>query len=151
MKVDIQKIKELREKTGVSVSQCRQALEKAEGDLNGALKFLKEWGAQVAEKKSERPTGAGLIEAYVHADGRTASLVEIFCETDFVAKTPEFKALAHELALQAASMNPKNEKALLDQEYIREPDKKIKDLLTEKIALLGENIKIGRFVRWKLI
>ena len=151
MKVDIQKIKELREKTGVSVSQCRQALEKAGGDLNGARKFLKEWGIEIAEKKSDRPTGSGRIEAYVHADGRTASLVELLCETDFVAKTEEFKDFAHNLALQVASMAPKNEKALFDQEYIREPDKKIKDLLTEKIALLGENIKMGRFVRWKLI
>jgi len=150
IKISIEDIKRLREQTGAGVLDCRQALEEAGGDKEKALAILTKKGFEKAQKKEGRQTGTGAIGCYLHTDGKVASLVEVFCETDFVARIEEFKKLAHELALQVASMSPKDEKALLDQEYIREPTKKISQLLTEKKALLGENIKIGRMVRVKL-
>lgn len=150
MKVDITKIKELRDKTGISIADCRVALEKAGGDLEKALKFLKDRGAEIAQKKAARPTGNGLIETYMHAGGRVAAMVELACETDFVARTDEFRNLAHELAMQVASMDPKDVGELEKQEYIRDPSLKVKDLITNVVAKIGENIKIVRFVRFEL-
>ncbi|MBM3209644.1 translation elongation factor Ts [Candidatus Shapirobacteria bacterium] len=150
MKVELKKLKELREKTGVSLMKCREALEESSGDPGEALKFLQAWGAAVAEKKAERVTASGLVEAYTHANGKVASIVKVACETDFVARTADFKELAHELAMQIAAMDPKNVKELLGQEYIREPERIVDDLLKEKIAKLGENIKIEEFVRLEL-
>jgi elongation factor Ts len=149
-KFSLAAIKRLRELTGAGILDCRQALEEAGGDEKEAAAILKTKGFAKAQKKEGRETAAGAIGCYLHTDGKVASLVELFCETDFVAKTEEFKTFAHELAMQVASMNPKNGKVLLDQEYIREPTKKISDLLIEKKALLGENIKIGRLVRIKV-
>lgn len=150
MKIDISKIKELRDKTGVSVGECRAALEKSGGDLENALKVLKERGVEIAQKKSERTLGAGLVETYVHQDGRVAAMVELACETDFVARTADFKNLAHELSMQIASMDPKDVEDLEKQGYIRDPSLKIKDLVTNAIAKIEENIKIVRFIRFEL-
>jgi elongation factor Ts len=147
MKITAQQIKELREKTQAGFSDCKNALEKAEGDMKKAEEILKEKGFEKAAKKSDRETAQGLVESYVHQTGKVGVLVTLLCETDFVARTDEFKILAHEIAMQVAAMNPKDTKALLTQDYIRDGSKKINDLVQEAIAKLGENIKIGDFQR----
>ncbi len=146
MKVETAKIKELREKTGAGINDCREAILESKGDLKKAEEILQKKGFEKALKKGDRETGQGLVEAYVHA-GRIGVLVELNCETDFVARTDEFKTLAHEIALQVSSMNPKNTEELLKQEYIRDGSKTIEDLIKAAIAKLGENIVLGRFNR----
>jgi len=150
MKVSIDKIKELRESTGISISECKAALEEARGDIKIAKEILRQKGIEAAEKKSERVVGQGLIETYVHANGKIAAMVEVNCETDFVARTPDFKDLAHEIAMQVCAMDPKDVSELLRQEYIRDNEMTIGDLVKEKISKLGENIKVKRFVRFEL-
>lgn len=149
MAVDVKLIKQLRDKTSAGVSDVRAALEEASGDFKKAEEILKKKGFERASKKADRATRAGLIEAYVH-QSRVGALVELLCETDFVARTDEFKTLAHEIAMQVASMNPKDNSALLRQEYIRDPSKTIQDLIREAIAKLGENIIVARFSRFEL-
>lgn len=148
--ITIDQIKKLRESTGGGVMECRRALEEAKGDEKKAAELLTKWGVERAAKKSDRATKAGIVESYVHAGGKVGVLMEINCETDFVAKTDDFKNLAHEISLQIASMNPKDVKTLLDQEYIRDPKLKIGDLIKQTIGKLGENITLARFVRYQL-
>ena len=149
MTVDVNLIKTLREKTGAGIADCREVLEESKGDIKKAEELLKARGFEKAAKKGDRATNAGLIDSYVH-NGRVGSMVELMCETDFVARTDEFKELAHEISMQVASMNPKDVKVLEKQEYIRDPSKTIGDLVKEAIAKLGENITIGRFQRFEL-
>src|SRR3989344_4418922 len=149
MTVSLDLIKQLRDRTSAGVADVRQALEDSKGDLKRAEELLRKKGFEKAAKKGDRVTNAGLIESYVH-QGRIGALVEVACETDFVARTDEFKTLAHEIAMQVASMNPKDNSALLEQEYIRDPSKTIGDLIKEAIAKLGENITVGRFSRFEL-
>ena len=149
MTVDVQLIKQLRERTSAGVADVREALEESGNDMKKAEEILRERGIARAAKKGDRATNAGLIESYVH-QGRVGVLVEIMCETDFVARTDEFKALAHEVAMQVASMNPKNVQVLLKQEYIRDPSKTVDDLIKAAIAKLGENITIDRISRFEL-
>lgn len=144
--VSLDLLKKLRAETLAGVSDCRQALEDAGCDYTKAKKLLMERGLQKAAKKADRRTGSGLVESYVHA-GKLGVLVEVRCETDFVAKTDEFKHVAHEIALQVAATNPKDAKALLASPYIRDPQKTIEALVKETIAKLGENITVGRFSR----
>lgn len=150
MKVSVDQVKKLRAQTGAPIMECRVALEKYEGDEKKAKEWLKAKGLEKAEKKSQRKVGAGLVEAYTHTDGKIGVLIEVLCETDFVARNQDFKNFAHELALQVASMNPKNIDELLSQPWIRDETKKISDLVKEKIAQFGENIKISRFERFAL-
>jgi len=150
MKIQIDQIKKLREKTGAGIADSRKALDEAKGDLKKAEKLVKSWGAEIASKKSDRVTGAGKVETYIHGEGKVGSMVEIACETDFVAKTEDFKKLAHEVAMQVAAMDPKDVKELLAQDYIRESAKTIGDLVTETIAKVGENIVVKRFIRFEL-
>ena len=150
MKISIDQVKKLRKETGAPIMECRTALEKYEGDGKKAKEWLKAKGLEKAEKKSQRKVGAGLVEAYTHTDGKIGVLIEVLCETDFVARNQDFKNFAHELALQVASMNPKNIDELLSQPWIRDETKKISDLVKEKIAQFGENIKISRFERFEL-
>ncbi len=149
MAVDVSLIKKLREKTGAGVVDVREALEMSSNDLKKAEGILKKKGFERASKKADHETNSGLIESYVH-QGRVGAIVEVLCETDFVARTDEFKTLAHEIAMQVASMNPKDSSSLLKQEYIRDPEKTIGDLVKEAIAKLGENITIGRISRFEL-
>lgn len=144
--MDITKIKQLREKTGAGIADCRKALEETKGDLVKAEAWLREKGIEKAAKKSDRETATGLVETYVHS-GKIGVLVEILCETDFVARTDDFKKLAHEVAMQVSAMNPKNSEELLKQAYIRDPKLTIEDLVKSLIAKVGENIKVKRFVR----
>ena len=165
MKISTDMIKELREQSGAGVMDCRGALLDCEGDMEKALQVLKEKGLLKAQKKAERTTGQGLVEAYVHTAGRIGALIEINCETDFVARTDEFKDLAHCLAMQVAALSPKfiaeedvpegediepQEACLLLQPYIKDPTLTVKDVIIETIAKVGENIKVSRFIRYEL-
>lgn len=150
MAIDITLLKRLREETQVSIADCRKALEESGGDYQKALEWLRKHGIEKAEKKTERETSQGLINSYIHQNGRVGALVELLCETDFVARTSEFKNLAHEIAMQVAAMNPKNVEALLKQEYIRDNSKTVSDLVKETIAKLGENIILKNFTRYEL-
>jgi len=148
--IKLEQIKKLREKTKAGVMDCRQALEECSGDFQKACEWLRKKGIASAGKREGRETQAGLVEAYVHPDSRIASVVELACETDFVARNEEFKKLAHELALQVAAMNPENVEELLAQPWIRDEKTLVGDLVKEIIARLGENIVIRRIFRCEL-
>lgn len=150
MAVNIDDLKKLRAETSASIGDVRKALEESEGDLKAARAWLQKKGFERAEKKGDRVTEQGLVEAYIHANGKIGVLVELLCETDFVARTDEFKTLAKEISMQVAAMNPKNVEELLDQDYIRDGSKKIGDLVKETIAKLGENITLKRFSRLEI-
>lgn len=142
-------IQELRAKTGVSVMAVKRALERSAGDIENALKFLKEEGALVASQKRERATKSGIIQSYVHS-GKIGVLVELRCETDFVAQNPEFQSFGREICLQVAALNPEDVEALLKTPYIRDTQRTISDLLKEAKLKFGENIEISRFSRLEL-
>ncbi len=146
----IDQIKKLRSETSAGVIDTKKALEESGGDLEKAKKLLKERGVAKQAKKSDRPSSEGLVATYVHATGKIASLVELFCETDFVARTEDFKKLSQELALQVAATDPKDSGELLSQDYVREPSKTVQDLINEVIAKVGENVRVGRFVRFQI-
>lgn len=129
--------------------ECKKALEEARGSFKEAKKLLKDKGVEKAREKIERQTAQGVIESCTH-QGKIGVLVELLCETDFVAKNTQFRSLAHDLALQIISMDPKDEKELLTQPFIKDESKMILDLINEKIAKTGENIKVKRFIRWEL-
>ena len=193
MGIDAKLVKTLREKTGAGMMDCKNALVDSNGDLDKAVDYLRKSGVAKAEKKGTRDTREGLVYSYIHAGGRLGVLLELNCETDFVAKTDGFTELAHNLAMQIAATNPLSldresiddeiiarekeiftdqaksegkpdniiekmvegrlskffqESCLLEQTYIKDPDKKVSDLLTETIATLGENITINRFIRF---
>lgn len=148
--IDVVKIKQLREKTGAGIAECREALEKSGDDLKKAEKWLKEHGIAKANEKVNRETSAGLIESYIHTGGKIGVLIEINCETDFVAKTDEFKNLVHEVALQISAMKPKDVDELMIQPYIRDPNMTVDQLIKSVIAKLGENIRIKIFFRLAL-
>lgn len=146
MAVDVNLIKQLREETGAGIADCREALQETKGNLEEAKKVLHKKGLDKAGSKSDRVVKAGVVETYSHG-GKIGVLVEVLCETDFVAKTDDFKKLAHEIALQIASMNPDSAEELMQQDYIRDPGMKIEDLVKASIAKLGENIQLGRMSR----
>lgn len=146
----IDQLKQLREATGISISECKKALEQAGGDMEKARELLRSWGKSVAEKKQTREVGEGLIEAYIHATGKLGALLDVRCETDFVSRSPEFKALCHELALQVASMECETVEELLAQPYVRDPSRTIKDILSDAIAKVGENIVVKRISRFEI-
>jgi len=193
MSISTDLIKELRQSTGAGVLACRKALEDSNGDLEKAASLLREQGLVKAGKRSDRATHNGMLDLYSHGEGRVGVMVEINCETDFVARTQEFREFAHEIALQVAAVAPSwvdvddvpedvvqegrekareqavaekkpdkvidrivegrmkkffEETCLLEQVYIRDDSKSVKDLLNETIAKTGENISIRRFVRW---
>jgi elongation factor Ts len=150
MTINLNDLKRLRIDTAASVSDCRQALEDSKGDYKKALTWLTVRAKAIAEKKAERVTGQGIIDSYLHAGGKVGVLIELLCETDFVARTDEFKNLAKEIGMQVAAMKPENVIALLKQEYIRDQSMTIADLLKSTIGKLGENITIKRFQRFEV-
>lgn len=150
MKISIEQIKKLREETLAGISDCRQALEDANGDYSKAKKLLVERGLEKAAKKEGKEVTEGVVESYVHATGKVGVLVELRCETDFVARNEEFKKIAHEVALQVAAVNPKDVDALLASPYIRDMSKTVGDLVKAGVAKLGENIAVARFSRIEL-
>ena len=195
MTINAKIVKELRDKTGAGMMDCKNALKETQGDLEKAVDHLRKTGIAKAEKKGERTAKEGLVFSYIHHGGRLGVLVELNCETDFVAKTDGFSDLAHSLAMQIAATNPlsikrddvdksllEREKAifseqakesgkpenildkivegrvekfftescLLEQQFIKDPERKVIDLLTEAVATLGENIIINRFTRYAI-
>ena len=143
-------VKRLREETGAGVMDCKRALEESKGDFERAKALIKERGLAKAQKKSDREAKEGIVEAYVHAGGRIGAMVEVSSETDFVARNPEFRELAKELAMQVAAMDPKDVDELLEQAYIRDASKKVGELVTGIAAATGENVRVRRFKRFQL-
>ncbi len=188
-------VKTLREKTGAGMMDCKRALEEANGNMDAAIEILRKKGAATAAKRADKETNQGVVEAYIHAGGRIGAMVELNCETDFVAKTPGFKQLAHDIAMQIAAMNPQyisrenvdkaviekeieiyktqamnegkpeqvaekiaqgriekfyQEFVLLEQSFIKDSGKTIKDIIDEEMGRVGEKISIRRFVRFHL-
>ena len=165
MEVSVEAVKALREETGAGVMDCKRALEQSEGDMTKAKDILREKGIESATKKASRATNEGLVESYIHSGGRIGVLLEVNCETDFVARTSEFQELAHSLAMQVAAMAPAyldktdipegedldpREVCLLQQSFIREPDQTVQDLVSAAVGRLGENIRVRRFSRFAL-
>ena len=195
MEITTQMVKELRQATGAGVLDCRKALEAANGDFDKAVTLLREKGLAAAAKKASREAKEGLVGVYVHPGSKMAAIVEVNCETDFVARTPEFQQLAKDLAMQVVAARPRwltpdevpadvleaekdiyrkqladqgkpehimdriiegklkkfyEETCLMEQDFIKNPDVKVKDLVTEHIARLGENIKVRRFARFEV-
>ncbi len=167
MATNTELIKELRNRTSAGVMDCKKALDEVNGDVDQAEIILREKGIASAAKKADRDTEQGLIETYIHSGGRIAAMVEVNCETDFVARTEEFSKLAHDIAMQVAAMDPKTVEAiqsnpnsaaeneeeghsLLQQPFIKDPSKNIQDLINETVGKLGENIRVRRFKRYSL-
>jgi elongation factor Ts len=156
-------IKELREKTGAGIMECKRAIDDAIGDLSKAEQLLKERGLAKALKKLQNEANQGIVDSYIHAGGRIGALVEVNCQTDFVARNDEFRALVHDIAMQVAAMNPSRisdeepipdgavgDVPLLDQPFIKDNNRTVRDLVHEGIAKLGENIVVRRFARFEL-
>jgi elongation factor Ts len=158
-------VKELRELTGAGVMDCKSVLEEAEGDHERAIALLRERGLALAEKRAQRETSQGLVDCYIHAGGRIGTMVEVNCETDFVARTDDFKTLVHNLAMQVAATNPLSvseedlpsgaegdpkEICLLRQSFIKDESRTIDEVVKEVIAKTGENIRVRRFARFEL-
>ena len=165
MTTTVEQIKALRELTGAGIMDCKRALEQADGDLESAQRVLRVMGVASAAKKASRETNEGLVESYIHSGGRIGALVELNCETDFVARTDDLKDLAHNIAMQVAAMSPiyvdegdipddddqnPQEVCLLQQAFIRDQSVTIQDLLGEAIGKIGENIRVRRFARFAL-
>lgn len=165
MKPTIDAVKELRDRTSAGVMECNRALVEARGDIEKAIQFLRERGAETAEKKRDAVASDGIVEAYIHHTKRVGSLVELNCETDFVAHTDEFKELARNIAMQVAAACPRfidsedmpvdagmdaQTVCLLSQPFIKEPDRTVRDVITDMVAKVGENIKVRRFARFEL-
>ncbi len=138
---------QLRDEMGAGVMDVKRALEECDGDVDKARQWLSEKAIKTAEKKADREAGEGVIGSYVHTTGKVAALVTLNCETDFVARTPDFQNLAREVAMQVASMNPETVEELLAQPYIRDAKKSIAELVKETAGKLGENVVVKEFSR----
>ncbi len=143
-------IKILRNETGLSIAEVRNALGEASGDKDKALTFLKKRSAEVALKKGERALGSGSVASYIHGGGTSGTLVELSCETDFVAKNEEFKNLARDIAMHIAAMNPTDTTELLTQPFVKSPDKTIQDLINGAIQKFGERTEVRRFSKFSV-
>ncbi len=165
MAVTKEDIMALREKTGAGIMDTKRALEETNGNVAKAEEILRERAMKVAVKKAERTTGQGLVETYIHGNGRIGAMVEVNCETDFVARTEQFRTLVHDIAMQVAAMDPQyvgdepdappttpetGENRLLYQAFIKNPSKTIKELVTDTVGAVGENIRIRRFARFQV-
>ena len=147
--VTIDQIKQLREETGISILECKKALEAAGCDMGKAKEILKKWGKDVAAKKGGRSTQQGIIDSYIHPNKRIGVLIELKCESDFVAKSDDFRNLAHELCLQFAAVASDSESRLGDP-WIKDSSKTVKDLIEAAIAKMGENIVLGAVERLEI-
>lgn len=165
MNMSLDAVKLLRDQTGAGIMDCKKALEDAGGDTDRAIELLLEKGVALAAKKSDRETGQGLVQSYIHQGGKVAALVEVNCETDFVARTDEFQQLVYDIAMQIAAMDPVCVSsddipqdtdsltvgtALMDQDFIKDSSKTVRDLINETVGKVGENIRVRRFVRYAL-
>jgi len=150
MAVSTEQIKKLRKETSAPVMEVKRALEETGGDAEKAKSILKKKAVDRAEKKKGREAGDGTVFTYTHQGGKVGVILELRCETDFVARTDVFQNLGKELSLQIASMDPEGVEELLEQDYIREPDKKIADLVAEASGTLGEHVRVERFTRYAI-
>lgn len=150
MTVSLEDTKTLRELTGAGVMKCKRALEEASGDAEKARKILKKLSLEKIARRSGRETSQGLVHAYIHNGEKVGALVKLLCETDFVVKTPEFRQLVHDIAMQAAALKPESVDQLWDSEFIKDTGKKVGDLVNEASAKLGENIRIADFVVYEV-
>ena len=176
MAITTAQIKELREKSGAGIMESKRALEETSGNIDKAVELLRQQGVAKAGKKADRAASQGLVEPYIHGGGRIGALVEVNCETDFVARTPDFQSLAHDIAMQVAASSPRyvsgddipesdfsgleaefgsresavTAVALLDQVFIKDGKKTVRELVKEHIGKLGENIVVSRFSRFEL-
>lgn len=146
----INQVKKLREELGLGIMEIKAALEEAKGDEAKAKQILKDKGFAKAEKRAEREVKAGRVATYTHTTGMVGAMVELLCETDFVAKNEEFIGVSRDLCLQVVAMDPATVEDLLEQEFIKDGSLKIKDIVTALSAKFGENIKIGRMARFSL-
>ncbi len=146
----IELVKKLRIETGLSIAELKSAVEEAQGDEAKAKEILKNLGLKKVEKRAEKETHQGRVATYTHSTGKIGVMVELLCETDFVAKNEEFVGVTRDLCLQIAAMNPETVEALLEMEFIKDPSKKIKDLVAALVAKFGENIKVGRMCRFEI-
>ncbi|OGM93277.1 translation elongation factor Ts [Candidatus Wolfebacteria bacterium RIFOXYB2_FULL_49_7] len=142
-------VAKLRELTGAGVVECKKALDEAEGDFDRAKDIIFERGIARAEKKSERATGAGLLETYIH-NGRVSVMLELRCETDFVARNEKFQVLAHDIAIHIAAMDPATVEELYAQQYVKDPSMTVEELVKNLIGTIGENMKVEKFIRFEL-
>ncbi len=163
--MSVEAIKELRERTSAGIMDCKRALQESKGDLARAEEILREHGIASAAKKASRATNQGVVESYIHSGGRIGAIVEVNCETDFVARTPDFKELAHDLAMQVAAMSPlyvddsdipdgdevdPQQACIMQQPFIKDPSQTVQDLVNQAISKLGENVRVRRFTRFSL-
>lgn len=146
MAISAEVVKELRDKTGVSVMECKKALEEAGGDMGKALGILRERATASADKKASRSLGAGTVSSYIHATGQVGAMILLSCETDFVSKNEEFTKLAREIAMHIAAMRPENKEALLLQPYIKDQAKTIGDLIRGATQKFGERIEVSEMI-----
>jgi len=146
----IELVKKIRQETGYSIGEIKLAVEKAEGDEKKAMEFLKELGIKQMEKRAEKEVHQGRVATYTHTTGKIGVMVELLCETDFVAKNEEFVAVTRDLCLQIAAMSPETVDELLEMDFVKDPSKKIKDLVTALVGKFGENIKIGKMARFEI-
>jgi|SRR3989344_1722862 len=142
---NIDKVKQLRDQTGLSFSEINKALDEAGDDIEKAKALLAARGANIADKKSSRQLKAGIVDSYIHSTKKLGVMLELLCETDFVARNEEFQSLAHELAMHISAFKPGNVDELLSQPFVKDPSQTVKDLINQRVAKLGENIQIGRF------
>lgn len=143
-------VKKLREQTGAGIMDCKKALQEAEGDFKKAIELVKARGLERAEKKQDRETTEGYVASYVHSNGKLAALVELVCETDFVARNDEFRSLGQDIAMQVVSMNPETVDDLLEQEFIKDAGATIGFLVKSLSGKIGEKIAVKRFVRYQV-
>lgn len=143
-------VKNLRDETGAGMMDCKKALDEADGNFDRAKEIVRERGLMKAEKKADRETKEGYIAAYVHTNNKVASMVEILCETDFVARNDEFQGMARNIAMQVVSMNPATVEELLEQDYLRDPSLTIQDYVKEISGKIGEKFVVNRFVRYEV-
>mgnify|MGYP001593228406 FL=1 len=148
--ITTEEIKALREETGLSIMQCQKALEEAGGDKSKAIAILKAKGAEIASKKGDRALGAGVVNSYIHTGETVGVLLEHLCETDFVAKNPEFKSVAKDIAMHIAAMKPEDTTELLGQPFIKDSTKTIGDLINNTVQKFGERTEVGHFTRFSI-
>lgn len=147
---DLEKVKKIRERTGLSLGEISRALQEAGGDEAQTLEILRQRGAAIADKKSSRTIKEGVVESYIHSTKKIGVLLELGSETDFVARHADFQKLAHDLAMQVASMRPPTVEELLAQPFIKDSSMTVADLINQHIAKLGENIRVGQFTRFEI-
>ncbi|NCN51354.1 MAG: translation elongation factor Ts [Candidatus Pacebacteria bacterium] len=148
MSYSVSDVKKLREETGAGMMDCKKALDSANGDYEAAKEIVRQKGLARAEKKADRETKEGYISSYVHATGKTASMVELLCETDFVARNDEFQAMAKGLAMQVVAMSPETVEELLSQDYIKDPSMTVEEVVKGLSGKIGEKFVVNRFVKY---